>query len=256
MKILIIEDEAPAFRRLQKLLEEINPEINIIDVIDSVQESIKWFKTQEQLPDLIFMDIQLSDGLSFEIFDSIKINKPVIFTTAFDEYMLRAFKVNSIDYLLKPIKKESLEASLTKYGQMKNLFGSQSTLPDINTLISQISLNDKKYKTRFLVKRGDELISIETSNTAYFHSRNGVVHMTTINGRNHIMDFNLDELVQQLDLEKFYRANRQFIIHFPSINKVHKYHKGKLLVEMNQPTDESITISSEKATDFKEWLGD
>lgn len=255
MKILIIEDEAPAFRRLQKLLEEINPEINIIDVLDSVQESITWFKTQKKLPDLIFMDIQLSDGLSFEIFDSIKINRPVIFTTAFDEYTLRAFKVNSIDYLLKPIKKENLAASLNKYYQMKKLFGSPLDLPDLNAIISQISLNDKKYKTRFLVKKGEELTSIETSKVAYFHTRNGVVHMATINGQNHIMDFNLDELVQQLDLEKFYRANRQFIIHFSAISKVHKYYKGKLLVEMNQPTEEPITVSSEKASHFKTWLG-
>lgn len=255
MKILIIEDEAPAFRRLQKLLEEINPQIEILEVIDSVQESVKWFENHRLLPDLIFMDIQLSDGLSFEIFDAVKIDRPVIFTTAFDEYMLRAFKVNSIDYLLKPIKKEILTASLAKYDHMKNMFGNQAELPDLNALISQISLNDKKYKTRFLVKKGDELISIETSNIAYFQTRNGVVHMTTINGRNHIMDFNLDELAQQLDLEKFYRVNRQFIIHFPAIKKVHKYHKGKLLVEMNQSSDESITVSSEKATDFKEWLG-
>lgn len=255
MRILIIEDEAPAFRRLQKLLEEINPQIEIIEVLDSVQESVKWFENQHQLPDLIFMDIQLSDGLSFEIFDSIQINRPVVFTTAFDEYMLRAFKVNSIDYLLKPIKKESLRASLDKFTQMKNLFGNPTSLPDLNELISQISLNDKKYKTRFLVKKGEELISIETSNIAFFQTRNGVVHMTTINGRDYIMDSNLDELIQQLDLEKFYRANRQVIIHFQAIKKVYKYHKGKLLVEMNQSIDEPVTISSEKASHFKYWLG-
>ena len=255
MKVLIVEDEAPAFRRLQKILEEINPRIEIIDVLDSVEESVKWFGTQNA-PDLVFMDIQLSDGLSFEIFESIKITRPVIFTTAFDEYMLRAFKVNSIDYLLKPIKKEELKASLAKYDQMKNAFGNHDGLPDLNTLISQIRLDDKKYKTRFLVKKGDELISVETNDIAYFQTRHGVVHMTTFGDRTHIMDFNLDELMQQLDPGQFYRANRQFIVHFPAIQKVHKYHKGKLLVELAKPTDEPITVSSEKATDFKNWLGD
>lgn len=255
MKILIIEDEAPAFRRLQKVLEEINSKIEIIEVIDSVEESVKWFEENHDLPDLIFMDIQLSDGISFEIFDSIQVKVPVIFTTAFDEYMLRAFKVNSIDYLLKPIKKEDLSNSLDKYEQMKNVFAHKHELPDLNSLIGQISLKEKNYKTRFLVKKGEQLISAETSSIAYFQTRNGVVHMITINNQNHIMDFNLDELTIQLDPEEFYRANRQFIIHFRAIDKVHKYHKGKLLVEMNQPTNEPICVSSEKATDFKDWLG-
>ncbi len=255
MKVLIVEDEAPAFRRLQKILEEIDPQIEIVEVLDSVEESVKWFGIQNA-PDLVFMDIQLSDGLSFEIFDSIKINRPVIFTTAFDEYMLRAFKVNSIDYLLKPIKKEELKASLFKYEQMKNAFGSQHELPDLNALISQIRLDDKKYKTRFLVKKGDELISVETSEIAYFQTRHGVVHMITFSERTHIMDFNLDELMHQLDPGQFYRLNRQFIVHFPAIKKVHKYHKGKLLVELQHPTEEALTVSSEKATDFKNWLGD
>ncbi|MEO1053186.1 MAG: LytTR family DNA-binding domain-containing protein [Bacteroidota bacterium] len=257
MRVLIVEDEAPAFRRLQKVLEEINPEIEIVDVLDSVEESIKWFESQP-LPDLVFMDIQLSDGLSFEIFDAVTVNKPVIFTTAFDEYMLRAFKVNSVDYLLKPIKKEELAASLAKYENLRNAFGNgtQTSTPDLNALIRQIRLDDKKYKTRFLVKKGDELLSVETSDIAFFQMRNGVVHLTTNGNRHHIMDFNLDELTQQLDPERFYRANRQFIIHFPAIKKVHKYHKGKLLIELSYPTEEPVTVSSEKASDFKAWLGD
>ncbi|TRX61427.1 response regulator transcription factor [Fulvivirga sp. M361] len=254
MKVLIIEDEAPAFRRLQKVLEEINPEIEIIDVLDSVEESIRWFET-EHLPDLIFMDIQLSDGLSFEIFDAVTVSRPVIFTTAFDEYTLRAFKVNSIDYILKPIKKEELSLSLSKYEQMKSAFGNNNAL-DLNALIGQIRLDDKKFKTRFLVKKGEELISIETTDIAYFQTRHGVVHLTTSHGHTHLMDFNLDELVQQLDPDQFYRANRQFIVHFPAIKKVHKFHKGKLLIELKQPIDEPVTVSSEKASHFKAWLGD
>ncbi|MEL7002260.1 MAG: LytTR family DNA-binding domain-containing protein [Bacteroidota bacterium] len=254
MNVLIIEDEAPAFRRLQKILEELRPSFKIVEVIDSVEESVKWIKNHNS-PDLIFMDIQLSDGISFEIFEQVKINTPVIFTTAFDEYMLRAFKVNSIDYLLKPIKKDDLNASLVKYENLKNSFSSPQSF-DLNTLISQIRMDDKKYKSRFLVKQGEKLLSVETQDIAYFQSKNGVVYLSTTNDRKYIMDYTLDELIQQLEPQKFYRANRQFIVNFSSIKTVHKYHKGKLLIELSQKTDEAITVSSERATDFKIWFGD
>ncbi len=255
LQVLIIEDEAPAFRRLQKILEEINSNIEIVEVLDSVEESVRWFHSNTSA-DLIFMDIQLSDGLSFEIFETVKITSPVIFTTAFDEYMLRAFKVNSIDYLLKPIKKDELAASLAKFEQLKSAFAGSTHLPDLNALVSQIKLDDRKYKTRFLVKKGEELLSVETTDIAYFQTRHGVVHLVTNSGRNHIMDFTLDELMHQLDPEQFYRANRQFIVHFPAIRKLHKFHKGKLVIELEQATTEQITVSAEKATDFKAWLGD
>ncbi|MTI41447.1 LytR/AlgR family response regulator transcription factor [Fulvivirga lutimaris] len=254
MKILIIEDEAPAFRRLQKVLEEINPDIEIVEVIDSVEESVKWLGNNDA-PDLIFMDIQLSDGISFEIFEKVKIIKPVIFTTAFDEYMLKAFKVNSIDYLLKPVKREELAASLQKYNDLKSSFSSNGT-PDLNALIGQIRMDDKKYKSRFLIKQGERLISVETVDIAYFYTRNGVVYLVTMEDKKYLMDSNLDELVNQLDPEKFYRANRQYLISFQSINATHKYHKGKLLIELHQKTDDPVTVSVEKATDFKNWLGD
>ena len=255
MKVVIIEDEAPAFRRLQKILEEVEPGVDIIEVLDSVEASTEWLKSNHP-PDLIFMDIQLSDGISFEIFETIQITSPVIFTTAFDEYTLRAFKVNSIDYLLKPIKKEELLLSLDKFKQLRSVFGKAVEAPDLNALIRKIRLDDRKYKTRFLVKKGDELHSIEISEIAYFHTRHGVVHWVTNSAKDHLMDFTLDELMLQLDTEQFYRANRQFIVHFKAIQKVHKFHKGKLLVELILPTDEPITVSAEKASDFKGWLGD
>ncbi len=255
MKILIIEDEAPAFRRLQKVLEEINPAIEIVEVIDSVEESVSWF-THHNPPDLIFMDIQLSDGISFEIFEKVKINKPVIFTTAFDEYMLKAFKVNSIDYLLKPVKREDLTASLQKYNDLKASFSSEASLPDLNTLIGQIRMDDKKYKSRFLIRQGEKLISVETVDVAYFYTKNGVVYLVTNEDKKYLMDFNLDELTNQLDPDKFFRANRQYVVSFQAINATHKYHKGKLLVELRHKTDEPLTVSAEKATEFKNWLGD
>ena len=252
MKVLIIEDEAPAFRRLQKLLEEINPDVEIVEVLDSVEESVKWFNNHH-IPDLIFSDIQLSDGISFDIFDRIPITKPVIFTTAFDEYMLKAFRVNSIDYLLKPIKKEDLEKSLLKYQQMKAVFGGGV---DMGELLKNVKLDGQNYKARFLAKVGDKLVSVETEDVAYFQTRHGVVHMATTQGRTYLLDQALDELMAQLDPNKFFRANRQFIVQFRSILAVHRYHKGKLLVELNPKLEEDVVVSAEKASDFRKWLGD
>ena len=254
MKVLIIEDEAPAFRRLQKVLEELDPEIEIVDVIDTVSESVKWIRNHE-LPDLFFMDIQLSDGLSFEIFEQVKVSKPVIFTTAFDEYMLKAFKVNSIDYLLKPIRKEDLAMSLQKYKEMQITFADGNGL-DINELIKGIRLDDKKFKSRFLVKQGDKMIVVEAGAIAYFQLKHGVVHLVTHENKKYLMDQTLDELHQNLDTDKFYRANRQFIVNFSSVKVVHRYHKGKLLLELKPTSEEEIVVSAEKASDFKGWLGD
>lgn len=254
MKVLIIEDEAPAFRRLQKILEEVEPEAEIVDVLDSVDESVKWLRNHH-LPDLLFMDIQLSDGISFEIFDQVTINRPVIFTTAFDEYMLRAFKVNSIDYLLKPIKAEDMRISLQKFRSLKAAFGTSSTV-DMQEILRQIHLTEKSYKPRFLVKQGDKMLSVDTSNIAYFQLRHGVVHLVTLANKAYLMDQSLDEYQTQLDPKRFFRANRQFIISFEAITTVHRYHKGKLLVETQPPSQEELVVSAEKAAEFKEWLGD
>lgn len=252
MTVLIIEDEAPAFRRLQKILEETIAGVEIVEVIDSVEETVKWLKHHAQ-PDLIFMDIQLSDGISFEIFDQVKIEKPVIFTTAFDEYMLKAFKVNSIDYLLKPINKEDLAASIAKYNSLKSQFTTQQM--DMTTLLDQIQREDKHYKPRFLVRQGEKLISVETSQIAYFYTRNGVVHMVTQAGRNYLMDQTLEEIGTQLDPTVFHRVNRQYIVQFSSIASTERYFKSKLIVDVNPPADEAIIVSAEKAAEFKKWLG-
>lgn len=252
MRVLIIEDEAPAFRRLQKILEETVEGVEIVDVIDSVEETVKWVRNH-QLPDLIFMDIQLNDGISFEIFDQVKIDKPVIFTTAFDEYMLKAFKVNSIDYLLKPIKKEDLAASINKYNALKSQFAGQQV--DMSMLLNQIQREDRQYKPRFLVRQGDKLISIETSQIAYFYTRNGVVHLVTVAGRNYLMDQTLEEIAAQLDPKVFHRANRQYIVQFSAIVSTERYFKSKLIVELNPAADEPVIVSAEKAAEFKKWLG-
>lgn len=254
MKVLIIEDEAPAFRRLQKMLESLDPSIEIVEVIDSVEESVKWLKNHNQF-DLVFMDIQLSDGISFEIFEQLKITKPVIFTTAFDDYMLRAFKVNSIDYLLKPIKQEDLGKSLQKFREVRKEYGVSPAIPDLNSLIKKIQLRETVYKTRFLIRQGDKLLSIEVTEIGYFQLHNGLVYLHTLGQKRFMMNMSLNDLDQQLDPQQFFRANRQFIINFQAVKAVHRYHKGKLLLELTQDTQPSIVISSERAAALKEWLG-
>ncbi|MDW3208362.1 MAG: LytTR family DNA-binding domain-containing protein [Reichenbachiella sp.] len=253
MTVLIIEDEAPAFRRLQKLLEEIDNSIQIVEVFDGVKEAVKWLN-HHQCPDLLFMDIQLSDGLSFEIFEQTEISKPVIFTTAFDEYMLKAFKVNSIDYLLKPINKDDLQRSMDKYRNLKSQFANTDT-PSIQELIKNIRLDDRKFKSRFLVKMGEKMMSVETEDILCFFAHSGLVYLQTKGGKKYLMDQTLDDISKELDPEKYYRANRQYILNYCAIEAVHKFGKSKLLVETTFEHEEQIIVSSEKATAFKQWLG-
>jgi DNA-binding LytR/AlgR family response regulator len=250
MKVLIIEDEAPAYRRLEKILQEIDPSIQILEVLDSVEEAVKWFKNHPS-PDVALMDIQISDGISFQIFEQTEVTCPVIFTTAFDEYMLRAFKVNSIDYLLKPIKKEDLQRALQKFKNLRNSFHQDQNLAE---LLKQISLSEVRYKSRFLVKQGEKMLSIRAEEVTCFQSKHGIVHIVTQGGKTYLSDFTLDDLSNQLDPMEFFRANRQFIIRADSIQAVHKYFKGKLLVELNGFNGEDIVVSAEKAAAFKEWL--
>ncbi len=249
MKVLIIEDEAPAYRRLEKILLEIDPSIKILEVIDTVEEAVNWFG--QNSCDLVLMDIQISDGISFQIFDKIEVKCPVVFTTAFDEYLLRAFKVNSIDYLLKPIKKEDLVRALNKY---KRLHGHSMPEADLSAILKKISLTEVNYKNRFLVKQGEKMLSIKSQDVVCFHSRHGVVHIVTNSGKTYLSDFTLDDLGSQLDPKNFFRANRQFMVNADYVGTVHKYFKGKLLVELNGFDAEDIVVSTEKASSFKEWL--
>ncbi|NQZ74821.1 MAG: response regulator transcription factor [Ekhidna sp.] len=250
MKVLIIEDEAPAFRRLEKILLEIDPTIEILEVLDSVEDTVKWMNNHAK-PDLALMDIQISDGISFQIFDQFEVECPVIFTTAFDEYLLKAFKVNSIDYLLKPIKKEDLEGALEKYRTLKSSF---NTEVDMSALLNQINLTEVKYKSRFLVKQGDKMLAIRSEDIVCFQSKHGVVHINTKTAKIYLSDFTLDELTHQLDPQLFCRANRQFIVNADYIEMVEKYFKGKLLVKMEGFSEDQILVSSERATTFKQWL--
>jgi two-component system, LytTR family, response regulator LytT len=256
MQVLIIEDENPASRRLKNLIQEIDKEINIVGIIDSIEETIKFINSQPT-PELIFMDIQLADGLSFSIFEHVKVEAPIIFTTAYDEYTLQAFKVNSIDYLLKPIKKEELEKSLQKYQNLKKQFSQVPDNQGINfqALIKALQTTPtKEYKTRFLVKMGERLISIPESEIAYFYADSKIVLLITQDNKKYAVDYSLDELENQLNPIYFYRLNRQFFTHFRAIQSVHNYFNGKLKIILKPEMKEEITVSREKSSDFKQWL--
>ncbi|MBL4706928.1 MAG: response regulator transcription factor [Flavobacteriales bacterium] len=250
MNVVIIEDEAPAFRRLQRILEEINPEVKIVEVLDSVEESVNWL-SQNSPPDIIFMDIQLADGLSFEIFEQTEVKAPVIFTTAYDEYALKAFKVNSIDYLLKPIDVQLLRHALAKFESIKESYSGKTDLRDI---LRNIQPEKKQYKARFLVKQRERLLSIKTNEIAYLLSENGIVYLYTLGGTKYVFDKPLDQLEEQLDPSLFYRINRQCLAHVEAIGSAVAYDKGKMMVELAPKTPSPVLVSREKAADFKRWL--
>ncbi len=253
MKILLIEDEDPAAKRLQKLLKEIEPTATILDSIVSVSSAIKWFQENEA-PDLVISDIQLSDGLSFEIFKNTDIRCTVIFTTAFDQYAIDAFKVNSIDYLLKPIKKEELTAAINKYKQLKN--NVQTTALDINKLLQSFTPTAANYKTRFIVRYGEHIKTINIQDVAYFYTEDKINFLTTKEGRRYTIDFNLDTLETMLDPKIFFRINRQYIIGIHSITEMFAYSKSRVLVKLNPPTKQETVVSTERSGDFKLWLDD
>lgn len=251
MRVLIIEDEAPAFRRLQRILESLVEDIEIVEVIDTVEESIKYLSASPAL-DLIFMDIQLADGLSFEIFEEVEPSAPVIFTTAYDEYALKAFKVNSIDYLLKPIDEELLQQSLNKLEKVRLSF-SQS--PDLKSILRSIQPEAKSYKRRFLVKQRDRLLSIKSEEIAYLFTEMGIVYIMTLNSHKYAFDKPLDQLESQLDPEQFFRINRQIIGSIEAIAAAHPFEKGKIMVELSPKLNIPTIVSREKASDFKRWMG-
>lgn len=251
MKILLIEDEDPAAKRLQKMLKEIEPDAEVSDNIVSIASAVKWFN-ENALPDLIISDIQLSDGLSFEIFKAIEILCPVIFTTAYDQYAIEAFKVNSIDYLLKPIKKEELGNAITKYKKTKPAAPSI----DINQLLKTFNNPAAAYKQRFVVRYGEHIKTITIEEVAFFYTEDKINFLTTKEGRRFTIDFNLDTLESMLDPKTFFRINRQYIISIQSIAEMFSYSKSRVLIKLNPPAKHETVVSTERSADFKLWLGD
>ncbi|MDF2190993.1 LytTR family DNA-binding domain-containing protein [Paraflavitalea sp. CAU 1676] len=250
MQVLIIEDEKPAVEKLQKALQAADPAIQVVDVVDSVHQAVDWL-TANNAPSLIFMDIELSDGLSFKIFEQVNINCPVIFVTAYDEYWQEAFEHNSIDYLLKPIKQVKLEAALRKYDKLKQHFSASYQ----NLANWQQKTGDNGYKKRFLVKRGSDFISIKTDDIAYFYATHKLVCMVDHKGQKFILDQSLSDIETQLDATVFYRVNRKYLVNMSAIKRIKTYPKSKLLIELEPALQEEIVISQENVTAFKEWMG-
>jgi two-component system, LytTR family, response regulator LytT len=252
IKILIIEDEEPAANRLKKMVTELEPDANVLENIVSVSSGISWLQ-QNPSPDLIFSDIQLSDGLSFEIFKNVEVQCPVIFITAYDQYAIDAFKVNSIDYLLKPIKKDDLEAALNKY---KKLSTREVPAMDITKVLEAFSPSKQEYKTRFIVRYGEHIKTIKIEDVAYFYTEDKINFLTTNEGRRYTIDYNLDALESMLNPKTFFRINRQFIISIQSISEMFTYSKSRVLVKLNPPSKHETIVSTERSGDFKLWLGD
>jgi DNA-binding LytR/AlgR family response regulator len=250
MDILIVEDEPHAAQRLQKLAGELIPNANILACIDTVKKAVQWLKSGK--PDLIFMDIQLADGLSFQIFEQVQIDSPVIFTTAYDEYALRAFKVNSIDYILKPVDKEELNNALQK---LRNLSGNRVQQSDILSNIAQaVEMLKKRYKTRFVVKVGEHLRTIDVETILYFFSQDKTTFCVTDDNRNHILDFTLEQLEDMLDPEMFFRINRKYLVRSSAIKDIISYTNSRLKLVLKGSTDNDIIVARERVQQFKEWL--
>lgn len=247
MKIVIIEDEKPNADRLQRLIKEIRPEAVVLCVLESIAESVVWFSNNSS-PDLVMMDVRLSDGLSFEIFSGIKLLCPIIFTTAYDEYAVRAFKFNSIDYLLKPVEKEELETAFEKHENQPH-----SNLQNrLDSLLNFVTHKD--YRTRFLLPYRDGFKTLMISDVEYFYSELKVTRARLLNGTEEVVPQTMEELEHQLDPKTFFRANRQFIIHIDSIQHVYNHFNSKLKIVLKKSSDTEIIISREKAGILKSWM--
>jgi two-component system, LytTR family, response regulator LytT len=257
MKIFIVEDEDLAVKKLKKTLQSVDEEATVVGEADSIKSSVEWLQSNPA-PDLILMDIELADGQSFEIFNQIKVQSPVIFVTSYDEYALKAFKVNSIDYLLKPVQKEDLQAALEKYRQMKNLYKeSQSPQISMDALVKELQqkLNIKEYRKRFLVKHGQKLVSIETDDISYFFSDGRLNFFKTNDNRKFVVDYTMDELSDMLDPDKYFRISRSYFISVNSVDQIHDYFGNRLLLHLKPASEKEAIVSREKVSDFKDWLG-
>jgi two-component system, LytTR family, response regulator LytT len=257
MKIFIVEDEDLAVKKLKKTLQSVDEEASVVGEADSIKSSVEWLQSNPA-PDLILMDIELADGQSFEIFNQTKVQSPVIFVTSYDEYALKAFKVNSIDYLLKPVQKEDLQAALEKYRQIKNLYkDSQSPQISMDALVKELQqkLNIKEYRKRFLVKHGQKLVSIETDDIAYFFSDGRLNFFKTNDNRKFVVDYTMDELGDMLDPDKYFRISRSYFISVNSVDQIHDYFGNRLLLHLKPSSEKEAIVSREKVSDFKDWLG-
>ncbi|HNP20391.1 MAG TPA: LytTR family DNA-binding domain-containing protein [Fulvivirga sp.] len=253
MNVLIIEDEIPAAEKLERYLHKYSDAITVVNKLTNVADSVNWLQAHQNEIELIFMDIQLTDGKSFEIFEQVTIEKPIIFTTAFDEYAIEAFKVNSIDYLLKPITFDDLAQAMQKLeGFKKNLVIEKSPAFDIHKALAQ--LQQKTYKNRFMVKLGEHIRSLVVTDIAFFYAEGRDVYLVTNEKRKFIIDYKLEDLDEILDPTLFYRVNRSFILNINAIKDVVVYSSSRLKITPTLEFDKEIIVSREKVAPFKEWF--
>ena len=258
MKVLIIEDEELAVKKLRKTLESVDSSAEVVGVADSIRSSVAWLQ-QNPAPDLILMDIELADGQSFEIFDKVDVKSTVIFTTSYDEYALKAFKVNSVDYLLKPVQKEDLQAALNKLKTMQTMYGSIQAADPLNVenLVKELQqkLQPKEFRKRFLVKHAQKLVSIDIDEIAYFYSDGRLNFFKTLDNKKFVVDYTMDELEEMLDPDKYFRISRAFYVSIASIDQIHDYFGNRLLLHLKPAVDKESIVSREKVADFKKWMG-
>lgn len=250
MNTVIIEDEEFAAEALEAQILMLRPKTNIIRVLSSIQEAVVWLKANPS-PDLIFCDIHLSDGNSFEIFAQVKPNCPIIFTTAYNQYAIEAFKVNSIDYLLKPLRRDDLQRALVKYEQLQAT--PTMELQKVQDFLTR-QAKEKETKTRFMVKSGQKIKVIAVADIAYFKAEEGVVLLITHNNKRFVVNYTLDQLEDQLDEHVFFKANRQLLVNIKAVAEVHPYFKGRLQLRLEPPVSEDPVVSSNKTAAFKSWL--
>ncbi|WP_247237497.1 LytTR family DNA-binding domain-containing protein [Telluribacter sp. SYSU D00476] len=274
MNVVILEDERLTAQRLESLLKKYDSTIKVVATLPSVEKAVDWFRQQESdqsAPvDLVFMDIHLQDGLAFRVIEQLKLTKPIIFTTAFDEYLLQAFKVNSIDYLLKPLNYEELAAAIDKFKSLRQQYNPAAAepsapsappappipVPDLDALLRMLNPpRETSYKERFMVSVGPRIWSVETADIAYFFLDERISFLVTKEGTNLPVEYSLDKLTQLLDPKQYFRVNRQFLVSLPAIRSITAYSAGKLKLELEPKSRFEVFVSGDRIADFKEWLG-
>ncbi|MGE0076303.1 MAG: LytR/AlgR family response regulator transcription factor [Bacteroidales bacterium] len=249
MRILIVEDEIAAARRLSKMFLELESDAKILAVTDSISSTVDWLQSNDE-PDLILLDIHLADGISFKIFNQVKVKCPIIFTTAYDQYAIQAFKLNSIDYLLKPINSDDLKFSIDKFKEQQNIVGNL----DFEKLLLEIRKPKQNYQQRFVVQFADKLKAIEVDSVAYFMALDKSVFLVSSDNHRYAIDYTMEKLEGVLNPKHFFRVNRKFIVSFAAIKNMYFYSKSRVKIELSPLVDSEVIVSSERSTDFKEWL--
>lgn len=256
MRIFIVEDEDLAVKKMLKTLQSIGDDLVVAGTADSITAAVEWLE-QHEAPDLILMDIELADGQSFEIFNRTEVKSPVIFTTSYDEYALKAFKVNSVDYLLKPVQRDELESAINKFNHMKHLYAGHKEESNVAALVKELqqTLLNKEFRKRFLVKHAQKLVSVEVKDIAYFYSDERLSFFKTYDDKKFVIDYTLDDIEDMVDPDQFFRISRAFLVGVKSIDQIHDYFGNRLKLALKPPIDKEALVSRERVSDFKTWMG-